>query len=172
MPESTPPPSSALRWMRVISAILLVAFCAVVAIITFWPGPPDPDGQQALREFLVRAHANGLPGWITFGKIEFGANILMFVPIGLFGALSLPRHRWLIIPAAFAASAAIEIVQHAGLPERVGSFRDVLANGLGATVGYLLSCVVIALVLRRGRSGPATTAMTDRTPTTPSPAGP
>ena len=63
----------------------------MVAIITFWPGPPDPDGQQALRTSCATPHLHGLPRWITFDKIEFGANILMFVPIGLFGALALPR---------------------------------------------------------------------------------
>ena len=151
MPDPTPPVAPALRRLRLVSAVLLVTFCVVVALITFWPGPPDPDGQRALRDFLRQAYTQGLPTWITFGKIEFGSNILMFVPIGLFGALTLGRARWLIVPAAVAASATIEIIQAARLPERVGTPRDVLANGLGALVGYLLAALIVLCARRRTR---------------------
>lgn len=154
--------------MRIVSGTLLITFCAVVATITFWPGPPDPDGQQALHEFLIEAHAHGLPTWITFGKIEFGANILMFIPIGLFGALTLPKWRWLIVPAAVAASTAIEIIQAAGLPDRVGSPRDVVANGLGAAIGYLLACLVVRVAIARA----GTPTDVDRTSTSPAPTHP
>ncbi|HEY5116179.1 MAG TPA: VanZ family protein [Nakamurella sp.] len=144
--RSTTPPLRGLRWA---SAGLLVAFLAVVAVITFTPGPPDADGQRDLIAFLVRAHAQGLPQWVTFGKVEFGANVLMFVPIGLFGALALPRARWLIVPAGVALSVVIEAVQAADLPARVSTPRDVVANGIGALLGYLLATVVLAEVHRR-----------------------
>jgi hypothetical protein len=151
MPDPTPLAAPAMRRLRLVSAVLLVTFCVVVAFITFWPGPPDPDGQRALRDFLRQAYTQGLPTWITFGKIEFGSNILMFVPIGLFGALTLGRAGWLIVPAAAAASAAIEIIQAARLPERVGTPRDVLANVLGALVGYLLAVLIVLGARRRTR---------------------
>ena len=144
--RSTKPPLRGLRW---VSAGLLVAFLAAVAVVTFTPGPPDADGQRDLIAFLARAHAQGLPQWVTFGKVEFGANVLMFVPIGLFGALALPRARWLIVPAAVAMSAVIEAVQAADLPARVGTPRDVVANGAGALLGYLVAQVVLAEVHRR-----------------------
>ncbi len=151
------PAEPALRRLRIWSAIALVVFVVVVAVITLWPGPPDPDGQLALRAFLEQAHRHGLPLWITFGKIEFGSNVLMFVPIGLFGALALPRHRWLIVLAAMLASAAIETIQAMALPLRYGSLRDVTSNTLGALVGYLLAVAVIALMRRRAERRPATT---------------
>jgi len=119
---------------------------AVVAKITFSAGPPDLAGQLALREFLFRAHQQGLPTWITFGKIEFAANILMFIPIGFFGALCLSRFRWLIIPIVIAASATIEFVQSTRLPERVGTPRDVVANTIGAVLGLIMACLLVALV--------------------------
>ncbi len=146
-----PGPASTPRWVRVTAAALLVTFCAVVAVITFWPGPPDPDGQRALRAFLEDAHLHGLPLWISFGKVEFGANILMFVPIGFFGALVLPRLRALIVPAALLASVAIESLQAFRLPDRVGTPRDVLANGIGALAGYLLAAAVLSGMRRRDR---------------------
>ncbi len=144
--RSTKPTLRGLRW---VSAGLLVAFLGAVAVVTFTPGPPYADGQRDLIAFLVRAHAQGLPQWVTFGKVEFGANVLMFVPIGLFGALALPRARWLIVPAAVAMSAVIEAVQAADLPARVGTPRDVIANGVGALIGYLVATVVLAEVHRR-----------------------
>ena len=131
------------------SAGLLVAFLAAIAVITVTPGPPDAIGQRDLIAFLARAHTQGLPQWVTFGKLEFGANVLMFVPIGLFGALALSRARWLIVPAAVAMSAVIEAVQAAGLPARDGTARDVIANGVGALIGYLVATVVLAERHRR-----------------------
>ena len=144
--RSTTPQLRGLRW---VSAGLLLAFLVVVAVITFTPGPPDPDGQRDLVALLARAHAQGLPLWVTFGKLEFSANVLMFVPIGLFGALALPRARWLVVPAAVALSAVIEAVQAVDLPARVSTPRDVIANGVGAFIGYLVAKVVLAEVHRR-----------------------
>ena len=146
MADPTPHGRSALRWLRVISWILLLSASAVVAKITFSAGPPDPDGQLALQQFLLRAYQQGLPTWITFEKIEFAANVLMFIPIGFFGALCLPRFRWLIIPVAIAASTAIEFVQSTRLPERVGTPRDVAANTIGAVLGLIMACLLVALV--------------------------
>jgi glycopeptide antibiotics resistance protein len=128
---------------------MLMAFLVVVAVITFTPGPPDANGQRDLIAFLARAHTQGLPQWVTFGKVEFSANVLMFVPIGLFGALALPRARWLIVPAAVAMSAVIEAVQAADLPARVGTPRDVIANGVGALIGYLVATIVLTEIHRR-----------------------
>jgi VanZ like family len=149
--------SGTLRWTDARSdppwrdAVLLVTACVVVGVITFWPGPPDPDGQRALRAFLIEAHRNGLPRWITVETIEFGSNVLMFIPIGLFGAMALARARWLVVLAAVVASAGIEIIQATRLPERVGTPKDVISNGLGALIGYLLAWVVVSIVRARGR---------------------
>lgn len=140
------------RGLQITAVGLLIAFAVVVTVITLWPGPPDPDGQRALQAFLLDAYARGLPTWISFGAIEFTANIVMFVPIGLFGALALPRHRWAVVPACIAASIAIELFQAARLAQRDGTPRDVIANGLGAVVGYLLAQTVLALLRRRARS--------------------
>ncbi len=152
MADPTPHGQSVLRWIRVISWALLLTASGVVGMITFSAGPPDPEGQLALQEFLLRAHQEGLPAWITFGKIEFAANILMFVPIGFFGALCLRRFRWLIIPIAIAASTGIEIIQSTRLPDRVGTPRDVVANSLGAMIGFVMAYLLVALVRRVARA--------------------
>jgi len=155
MPRHTRSSELPLRRLRVVSAVLLVTFGLVVAIITFWPGPPNPDGQHALKDFLLHAYHRGLPRWITFDRIEFGANVVMFLPIGFFGTLALTRARWLILPAAVCASAVIETVQAVRMPERVGTPDDVIANSLGALLGYLLALLVIRIIRHRMRRRPA-----------------
>ena len=170
MPSPTHHSTVALRRLQVVSAILLAAFVVVVAIITLWPGPPDPGGQQALKAFLSRAHQRGLLTLITFGGIEFGANVLMFIPIGTFGALALAKMRWLIVPAAIAASAIIEVIQATLMPERFGTPQDVVANGLGALIGYLLACLVVQAVRARTRRCAVGTLLVDPAPR-PGPSG-
>jgi glycopeptide antibiotics resistance protein len=155
MPRHTRSSELPLRRLQVVSAVLLVTFGLVVAIITFWPGPPAPDGQRALKHFLLQAYNRGLPRLISFDRIEFSANVLMFMPIGFFGALALARVRWLILPAAVCASAVIEIVQAVRMPERVGTPNDVIANSLGALLGYLLALLVIGFIRYRIRRRPA-----------------
>jgi len=53
------------------------------------------------------------------------------------------------VPAGVALSVVIEAVQAADLPARVSTPRDVVANGIGALLGYLLATVVLAEVHRR-----------------------
>ena len=149
-----------LRRMRPVAIGLLVVICVVVAFITVSPAPPDLEGQRALREFLIAAHRHGLPKWITFDAVEFSSNVLMFAPIGFFGALALPRARWLVVPLAGVVSIAIEVLQAWRMPERVGTAQDVEANVLGTLIGYLMACVVIWAVRhwtlrRRSRVFPA-----------------
>ena len=52
------------------------------------------------------------------------------------------------MPLAVAASAAIEVTQAMALPVRDGTPRDVLSNGLGAALGYLLASGVLNEVRR------------------------
>lgn len=146
-----PPPARnrALGWLRAISAVLLVAVIITVAVITFRQSPPDPEGQRELSAWLRRAHLHGLPEWITLAVVEFAANVVMFAPIGFFGALVFRRRHWLIVPIAAAASVVIEIYQALRLPERVGSVGDVVANTLGATIGLLLAMAVVVVLNRR-----------------------
>lgn len=145
----------AVRRLRVLSAIALATFALIIAVVTMWPGPPAPDGQGWLREFLRVGHAYGIPSWITFGRIEFVSNVIMFLPVGFFGALVLTRHRWLVVPAAALASAVIETIQAMALPLRYGTVRDVVSNTMGALLGFLLAAAVVAAVHRRARRSTA-----------------
>ncbi|MET3804296.1 VanZ family protein [Nakamurella sp. UYEF19] len=133
------------------AATLLVVILVAIAVIVFWPGPPDPGGQSALHDYLERAHRHGLPSWITFDFIQNAANVFMFVPLGLLGSLALRRHNYLVVLYAAAASGFIELTQLVLLPHRVASLQDVMANTGGALLGFLISLPALRRRIRRRR---------------------
>jgi len=89
--------------------------------------------------------------WITFGVIEFTANVAMFVPIGLFFVLLLGRRQWwLAIVLGVVLTFGIEFAQQ-GIANRVSDPRDLVANSLGAIVGTFLALGLTAAKARRLR---------------------
>ena len=151
-PAATGPaadPSRLDRRARRLAGVLLGVILVVIAVIVFWPGPPDPNGQTALREYLDTGHRHGLPRWIDYNLVQNSSNVLMFVPIGLLGALALYRRNYLIVLYAGLASGLIELVQLVLLPDRVASWQDMAANTIGAFLGLL--CALPALRRRRRR---------------------
>ena len=87
-----------------------------------------------------------MPEAITFEAVEFAANVVMFVPFGLFLALSMPRWMWAwAVVVGLAFTLGIEFLQSTFLPERFASTSDLVANTAGALIGGVLS-----LLARRG----------------------
>ena len=129
--------------------VLLVGYTTAVAFVVGWPTPVDAPVHGGILQSLGRLHDLGLPTWVGYSQIEIAANVAMLLPIGFFGALTLTRARWLIVPAAIAGSAVVEVAQALALPARDGTPRDVISNGLGALLGYLLACAFLRSVGRR-----------------------
>jgi glycopeptide antibiotics resistance protein len=124
----------------------LAGYSVLLALVLGWPTPVDAPVAGTLRGLLVRLHELGVPAWVTYGKVEFGANIALFVPLGLLLALLLRRrHWWLAAVSGLGLSLLAEIGQAALRPHRLGSLRDVLANTLGTVIGAGL----VALARRR-----------------------
>jgi VanZ family protein len=149
-PEPRDPMRLDLRARRTAS-VLLAVIILVIAVIVFWPGPPDPSGQNALEHFLYMAHANGLPRRITFNLVQNLANVAMFLPLGLLGSLALRRRNFLVVLYGALASGLIELTQLVLLPDRVASMEDVLSNTAGALIGFLISIPALRRRLRRRR---------------------
>lgn len=126
------------RWV-VIGLVAYVA--AVVAVLVLPIGYSQIVGSIGdwLRSALG-ASAFG-DGWI-----ELGANVLLFVPLGLLLTLLLRRH-WHGVMLALILSASAELAQLI-IPARQPSVRDILANVLGAAIG---SALAWTLVVRRER---------------------
>lgn len=131
--------------------ILAVLYFAALAGILFWPSPVDRPIDGALMHFIQWLHAHGLPQWfIGYRKVEFAANILLFVPFGIIVALRAHRRFWwLSVVIAAAVSGAVELAQGIFLPERVPAWSDIVANTFGAFMGALLVLVLWSISRRR-----------------------
>ncbi|WP_181905682.1 VanZ family protein [Microbacterium bovistercoris] len=129
-------------------ALLAASACIyaiVLALIAFWPQHVD----SAVPSRFWRMLETTIP-FITYERVEFGANILLFVPLGILLALLLPARRWLAVPSAALVSAVIETVQGVFISGRTASILDVVANVIGASIG--LAIVAIAYRARRRRA--------------------
>lgn len=82
--------------------------------------------------------------------LEIIANVLIFIPIGIFGAMLLPRRMWWVAVLAGAAlSIVAELFQGVVLSSRVGSVRDVVLNVAGTLLGAFGVWCVRRLAARR-----------------------
>ena len=138
------------------AATVLALYLLTLVFIVFWPNhefsTPSIDGMtRAARDLGAR------PRWVSRGAVGFGLNVLLFVPLSFLGSVLKPQWgwgRWAL--AGLAAAATIELVQMLFLSGRMPSAGDVLANTMGALVGYAL-----AALLLRNRAAAAERASDD-----------
>ncbi|MCX6501523.1 MAG: VanZ family protein [Microbacterium sp.] len=123
--------------------VLLVVYGVALALIAVWPVPVDRGASRYLA-FLTR-----LVPQLTYDRIEFGANILLFLPLGVLLPLILHRSRYLVLPLAFLITVAIESIQALLLDQRTPSVLDIIANTAGACLGMVL--LAAAQASRRAR---------------------
>ena len=133
-----------------ILSVVTLGYLALVGWLTLSPQSTLQQGSLLWRfaELLDR-----VPGaeWFTFSRLEFIANVVMFVPLGLFFVLLLGRSRWwLAIVFGVVMTLAIELAQQF-IAGRVSDPRDLLANSTGATIGTILALILTASKARRLR---------------------
>lgn len=145
-----PPRSHARLW---ISTLLLTIYAAFVLLVTMWPSPKQLEFDGISSRLLRALHNLGVPEWFGYDKLEFTANIAMFVPLGFLLGLALPRRGWWVAVFAIPAfSGAIEITQGLALSERVSTMFDVLANTIGGLLGLLFAMIIRAMIHVRDRT--------------------
>lgn len=139
-----------MRAVRIAAGVLLVLYLAVAAYIVFVPEGEVPTNSVTAISMLLQEM--GAPAWFDEGYIEFLTNVLLFVPLTVFGATLLPRWRWWHwLLAGFWLTVAVETWQLVFLPGRSPQLSDVVANTLGAMLGYAL--VVAVRVATASRAG-------------------
>ncbi|MFT4282274.1 VanZ family protein [Microbacterium sp.] len=132
-------------------ALLSAAYLWAVAWMTLRAAPYGSDIGAALDRLLAWLAERPSTAWITFDRIEFAANVAMFVPLGIFAVLWFGVRRWWAAPVlGFLASGAIELTQAAFLDTRVADVRDLVSNTLGAIIGMLLM-LLLAFLLSSSR---------------------
>jgi len=132
---------------RVVLALMSAAYLWAVAWITLRARPYGSDIGAALDRLLAWFAQRESTAWITFDRVEFGANVAMFVPLGVFAVLWFGVRGWWTAPIiGLAVSGVIELSQAAFLDTRVADVRDLVSNTLGAVIGMLLMLLLAFLL--------------------------
>ena len=146
--DMTPPPLSKIR--QTLAGTVLVLCLALVMLATMWPTPLDQGYATSIDRVLQVLHRNGVPEWFGYTKLEFSANVLMFVPIGFLLTMILPmRVWWLALVVGCGLSISIELIQGAVLTARFATVSDVVSNSIGTVVGAFLAVIIRSLVYSR-----------------------
>jgi len=132
---------------RVVLAILSALYLWAVAWMTLRARPYGSDIAAALDRLLAWFAQRESTAWITFDRVEFAANVAMFVPLGVFAVLWFGVRGWWTAPLlGLLASGAIELSQSLFLDARVADVRDLVANTVGAVLGMLLMLLLAFLL--------------------------
>ena len=124
---------------RLIAGLFLGLWLAVVFALTLSVAHPgsgqvidNPTPFVTIQIYLDNLDS---PFWLSQGI----GNLLLLLPLGLFGPIALPwlNRWWRVLLVALALSASIEAAQ-LWIPERSADVDDVMFNALGALIGYWL----------------------------------
>lgn len=145
--NEAPSKSAARVW---VSLIALTAYFIVVLFATMWPTPLDQGYGASIEKLLSVLHRTGVPEWFGYHKLEFSANVMMFVPLSFLLAMLLPaRIWWLALVSGPVLSGIIELTQGALLSARFSSMADVIANSIGTLLGVFLAVLLRAIAHQR-----------------------
>ncbi|WP_413355400.1 VanZ family protein [Microbacterium sp. 1P06AB] len=127
--------------------MLTALYAWTVGWMTLRAAPYGSDIGSALDRLLAWFAERPSTAWITFDRVEFGANVAMFVPLGVIAVLWFGVRGWWAAPILGAlGSAAIEVLQAIFIDTRVSDVRDVVANTLGSVIGMCLMLLLAFLL--------------------------
>ncbi|WP_127792803.1 VanZ family protein [Agromyces sp. LHK192] len=132
--------------------LLLVPYLVVLGLFVFMPGSDVQPVGGALVWAADMLSSLGVPFDAAYAFVEFTANIVLFVPLGLLLSLAgwhLPF--WAIVLIGLVSTCVIEAVQLA-IPGRYSTLSDVVANTLGTALGALAARWIGAVRERRSAS--------------------
>jgi glycopeptide antibiotics resistance protein len=154
-------------------SLLTGGYLAFVAWVTLTPQAYASERIAIIYRVLAALHRRGYLLAIDDVRLEFLANIALFVPVGVFLLLLFgARLWWVALMASLAMTAFIEVAQRS-IPGRVPDEQDVLANGLGAVIGAFVALVLtLPATLRRRRRRHAIAAPDAPVRATPDSVGP
>jgi glycopeptide antibiotics resistance protein len=126
--------------IRLITGAFLAAWLVGALAFTLRAAHPLP-GQvvtdNAIPFTTIRIYLDNLDSgfWVS----QAAGNLLLFLPLGLFGPVALPwlSRWWRVLLVAFLFSASIEVAQ-LFVPDRSADVDDVMLNVTGALLGYWL----------------------------------
>ncbi|MDZ5663466.1 VanZ family protein [Nocardioides sp. S-58] len=137
-------------------SLLTLLYLGFVGLVTLTPAEDQPDYSSLAARLLARLERypdlDPLTSRLSVDRVEFLANIGLFVPLGVFLLLLVgSRLWWVALAAGIVLTSMIENVQRQ-IPGRVSDPRDVAANSIGMFLGILLALVLtLPATLRRRR---------------------
>lgn len=139
--------------LRRLGIAIGLVYAALLAMIAFQPMPVGRSAYPFIIRSVSRLREYGAPEWVSYTSVEFVANILLFVPLGVVVVLLVgPRRWWWGVLVGFAISGGIELGQLLFLSHRVATVNDVVANTGGAFLGAALAALTVLPALRRRRA--------------------
>jgi glycopeptide antibiotics resistance protein len=134
-----------------ILSLITLAYLAFVGWVTLGPQPLDSSNNGWLLRALGFFSRHDATDWITYDRVEFAANIGMFVPVGVLLLLLFGRRLWwFAIVVGIMLTCSIEFTQQF-LPTRYPDVRDLVANTSGTIIGVLFALVLTGLQVVRRR---------------------
>lgn len=133
-------------------SLVTFAYLGFVGWVTLTPASRAPIPLGLATRILDALHRRGYAEQLTMDRLEFLANVAMFVPVGVFLLLLFGAGGWWLAGiSSFVMTSAIETIQRS-IPGRVSDPRDVLANTVGALIGIAVALVLtMPATLRRRR---------------------
>ena len=136
-------------WGRALLYLMLVGYLAVVFYATI------PRGSGGFRQVNLHLFRAWREAWNNFSAKNWAnvlLNVAMFVPLGfLLPILWKIFRKWYVMaPAGFAVSLGIELFQLA-TGRGICDVDDLLANTLGALIGYFLIMTVLSVPGEKGK---------------------
>jgi len=129
------------RRHRAVLVVAVVAAAGLLVGVGTWPTGVDAPFRAELHRVIHAMQSQY--GFVTYGFVDFFANVLWFVPATAIATVLLGRRRWFMpLLGAVVLSVGIELVQSSMLAERVGSLADVTANAVGAALGVLIGVAI------------------------------
>lgn len=140
-----------------ILSVLTFAYLGFVALVTLTPASTQPDysdfATRGLRRLQRYRELDPLTSRLSVDRIEFLANIGLFVPLGVFLLLLVGTRLWIVaLVAGIVLTSMIEGLQRE-IPGRVSDPRDVAANSIGMVIGVVVAVVLtLPAEIRRRRA--------------------
>ncbi len=125
-----------------LALIALSSYLIILVTTSLWPKPVDGVGVIATitRELLRFTIGVDALKWIQYNQLEAIANVLLYIPLGVFLALFWPNARlWMLCLVPVLVSVGVEISQRLFLPDRYATVNDVFFNALGGLLGVVIS---------------------------------
>lgn len=136
-------------------SLMTLLYLGFIGLVTLTPGADQPDYASIAGRVLARLQRypelDPLTSRLSVERIEFLANVGLFVPLGVFLLLLVGSRLWLVaLAAGIVLTSMIENVQRS-IPGRVSDPRDVAANSIGMFLGVALALALTAPASMRRR---------------------